>query len=485
MKYLNFIFAFLMVAVFVSCTGNQERRVRVTEAYVDSCNVNYGPHVITLYGKDCNPDVLNEERSTGEENSQRAEDENLEKTDQAAEKQVSKGEEGKDAAEETPGNVTLDMNKCRKLCPTEDPVTRKISKHFRNAEDALKHAYDYNVECFEKGVDGEKGAWTPLRPIPKGKEPFCIEDKKGDDSAESQQEQEESAEDQVVIKVKGDVDVSECFSLKHIHDYMLENRQPVASHSKMYGFDVLNDQGQSAMDQVSKEVLKKLHTGVALRTGGSRISSSQEGSAQTAVGINVDQSSEIGTMVVQPADETLVQLDEFVGRIVSCKSKREMIIKNFYGDGSGDECELYSGNKVNGACEFREYSWNGHGLNSHEDGEDGRIMLVRKGRFVANEETKESLWYKAWHYIYWTKNDPSYWENTVPSQPDLKGHTQLFLLKAQKAAEDGDGNFEAHSEKWKQFLRLTNDDTRPAEEIREEEKTQQKAAEEYREQKGI
>ncbi len=498
---LNLYFAFLMVAVFMGCTGShQERRSTVVRPYVDSCDVKFGPHIVTLYGEACNSDVLNEEKVTGEENSEKAgdDDENLEKTDESVEKEASTGEEGKDAAnkdaaEEMPksGNIELNMQNCRKICPTNDPVaTYKMTKYFRNAEEALEHAHEYNVECFHKGVDGEKGTWKHLRPTPKGKELKwdCPKREKGADSTESSQPEQEAAEDtKVTIQVK-DIDVSECFSLKHIHDYVLENRQSIAGHSKLYGFDVLSDQGQSLilneqgksllldeerkpiLDQATKEMMKKLDAGMASSTAISRWLRS----AETPIGTDVDQSSDVGALVVQPESDTLVQLDEFVGRIVSCESKRKMIVKNFYGDFSGDQCEVYEGNKIKNACEVREYHWNGHGLNLHEEeGEDGRIMLVRKGRFVSNEEAKESAWYKAWHYVYWTKNDPS-------------NDAAALLSKAQSAAEDGDGNYQEHSKKWQDFLRATNpNEMRAPEEIREERKAQQKAAEEYREQKGI
>lgn len=450
------------------------------------CVKGWGPFVIWRYGMACKPGNSNGKASVGRKASKRAE----KRRDRGVSKRSERRGERKqtDGEISASGGVVLDMNKCRKIMPSRNPITDKMDKYFRDREDALDHARNYNVECFEEGV-----GWTPLLEKPEQQGAKAVAKQSPDQQSKTKsdpvgtaakkpsQEVGETVSkvdettdvsetgtlpktltpDSVVkvddviepsdvpIKVEeGTADVSECFSLKDVNDYILTNNQSIASYSRLYGFDILNDEGQSIMDQTSREMKTKIFE----RLRGSAISrfsfSNQSEDTRTAIGTKVEQFND------------KVHVDKYEGKVIACDLGRHMTIKNFDGNKCADG-ESYSGEP----CEIREYAWNGFGLHLSEaekEDQDGEINLVRKGLFV-NKETGESVWYRAWHHIYWIKvRDPSQSRNDV-----LKS----IQTKAMEAAGFTDVKYREHSQKWQQLLRDTNPPTRSVEEILQEQES--------------
>ncbi len=506
--------------------GNYSRFVSVGIPRSNICVRGWGPFAVWWHGMACGSGKSKQKLREGnnrkfekvKERRSERESERIRRRKDRRGESVAQGEVSRS------GEIVLDMNRCRKIMPSRNPINDKMDKFFEDKEDALNHARNYNVECFERGV-----GWVPLRQKPESmakaapiqqevsenkteggpdsiqgvttvlKAPPQNENTKSQSNTgelakerESGVEQVAKAETDVDEKVgaadlvnetedpivkEGMADLSECFSLKEIHDYILANSQSIASFSRLYGLDILNDEGKSIIDQTSKEMKKKLHGieykgGIIIKTATDRFSfGNRPGDNLTAV----------GTHIVQSSASDIVQIDdEFKGKIVACNSKRHMTIKNFEGY-KCEKGESYS----QGHCEIREYSWNGYGLHLNEAKEKdrhGEINLVRKGLFV-DKETGESLWYRAWHYIYWEKfeaeeippasrefknpEDIPHWSR-VGDLPVSRGDVLGYIWrKARRAAGIADPKYEEHSRKWIQFLRDTNTHLLSPEELKE------------------
>ncbi len=453
------------------------------------CVRGWGPFAVWWHGMACNSRSSNGKASKASKRAKKARDKK-EGTSKRAERRRDREEKQANRKRSESDGVVLDMNKCRKIMPSRNPVTDKMDKYFRDEEDAREHARNYNVECFEKGV-----GWTPLlekpeqqatkvvtkqSPVQQSKiksDPVGTAAKKpSQEVGETVSKVDETTDvsetgtlpktltpDSVVkvdeatepsdvpIKVEeGTADVSECFSLKDIHDYVLTNDQSIASYSRLYGFDILDDDGQSVMDQTSREMKMKMFERLR-RSSISRFSfSNPSGDIRTAIGTKVTQSS--------GSDE--VHIDKYEGKVIACDLGRHMTIKNFDGNKCADG-ESYSGEP----CEFREYAWNGFGLHLNEaekEDQNGEINLVRKGLFV-DKETGESVWYRAWHHIYWMKvDDPS------QSRDDVLKSIQT---KSMEASGFTDAKYREHSQRWQQFLRDTSPLPRSVEDILKEQES--------------